>query len=101
MVSKLLLIAFLTLIKGCSYEAPEIVVRKIPKKRVVTYDNIKADVERYCVKCHDGKIHPLDLGDEEIFRSSRSKLRIENGTMPPDGILPEDVKALILAYFGS
>lgn len=91
----LLFVCLLTL--TCSNE----VVKKEAEKpkESQAWKRVKAVVERECVRCHNGSIHPLNFKVEKVFAGSKSQTRVSNGTMPPDKTLSVDDKDIILSYF--
>lgn len=85
---------------GCGkYESKEYPT-PAPAPQDQAFLEIKADVDKHCAKCHNGSTHPLDFRSGPVFKGSKAKLRITNGTMPPAGGLPDDVKAKLLKYLG-
>lgn len=65
------------------------------------YAAIKPIVDRECVKCHNGKTHPLKFDSAASFKGSKAKTRIGNGSMPPNGQLKDDDKKALLSYLGA
>lgn len=56
---------------------------------------IKPNVDRYCGGCHNGSNQRVFKDGEDFKRAAG---RIENGTMPPSGNLPLDVKNDFLEF---
>ena len=79
---------------ACSDDS-ETVIRKKPKPpaQAVTWAEAEPLVEEHCGNCHGGGAQKaIDSQD----RLQASKGRIADGSMPPGGGLPDDVKAKLL-----
>lgn len=84
------------LFTGCGVEKDQPTTISGPKS---SWAEIKPIVDRECARCHNGVKHPLTLSTESSFKSSKAKVRIENGSMPPDRTLPAADKKSLLSYF--
>ncbi len=80
-------------IAGGYIEKP--VLPTIDQNKPIYYDpEIKNLMDSQCVRCHQpGLQYPyLNAYDDVKDASERSKIRIDDGTMPSEGALPDDLK---------
>ncbi len=65
------------------------------------FEEVRSTVAANCGKCHNGSTHPLDFSKPGVFKASKAKTRLGNGTMPPaPNTISAGDKAALLAYLG-
>jgi hypothetical protein len=100
-VIALAIVLVVVMVSGCGTESKKASEPPPPPPADTAWTGeIKPLVERHCGGCHNGTTHPLKFDTGAKFKGSKARVRISNGTMPPNGALPDDVKAKLLAYLG-